>query len=241
MSRRNRLALFLALVVAGVCFRLAFWQLDRLEQRRERNSFVEARMREAPVAVDELPGDSTRRYRQVRLSGTFDYENELVLTGRSREGSPGVHVITPMRRAEGKRAVLVNRGWVYSPDATNVPLERWREGRDTTITGWVDLFPPSPGGPVRSRMNANAWRRLDADTLRGKLPYEVEPMVVVALSDAPPGNDTPVRLSLPALSEGSHKSYAFQWFAFGVIALVGVGTLIWQDTRQEGGPRAPPV
>jgi surfeit locus 1 family protein len=244
MSRRDIVAVLLAVVVAAVCFRLGFWQLDRLAQRRALNARVESRMREAPVEVGSLPEDSTRRYRRVQVRGSFDYGQELVLTGRSRQGSPGVYVITPLVR-EGARAVLVNRGWLYSPDATSVALEQWREveGRDTTITGYVDLFSTAPAGAVRSPRNPRAWRRLDPDTLRATLPYEVEPIVVVALSEAPPADGTPARLPLPELSEGSHQSYAFQWFAFGVIALVGVGTLLRQDMRQ-GPPhpdRTPPA
>ncbi|HJU91109.1 MAG TPA: SURF1 family protein [Gemmatimonadaceae bacterium] len=237
--RRNVIAVLLALVVAGFCFRLGFWQLDRLEQRRALNARVESRMRFAPVDLGSLPTDSTRRYRQTRVSGTFDYDNELVLVGRSREGSPGVNIITPMVR-RGERAVLVNRGWVYSPDARTVPLERWREGtgaqRDTTITGYIEVF-SAASGAVRSHTDPRAWRRLDADTLRATLPYEVEPLVVVALGQGTQSSTTPARLSLPRLSEGSHQSYAVQWFAFGVIALVGVATLLRQDMRQ--GPPHP--
>ncbi len=232
MSRRNVLAALIAIVVATLCFRLGFWQLERLAQRRALNDRVESRMRGDTVSLAQLPADSTRRFRLVRLSGTFDFDQELVLTGRSRDGSPGVHIITPLRRGPGARAVLVNRGWIYSPDAATARLEAWRAERDTVVIGYVDLFPPA-AGPVRSQSHPRAWRRLDADTLRATLPYEVEPLVVVALAERLGGDSTPVRLPLPALGEGSHQSYAVQWFAFGVIALVGVGTLIWEDRRRQ--------
>jgi cytochrome oxidase assembly protein ShyY1 len=37
-----------------------------------------------------------------------------------------------------------------------------------------------------------------------------------------------VRLGEPVLSDGSHRSYAIQWFSFALIALVG-GTLLVRE------------
>lgn len=232
MTRRNLIAILLALVVASACFRLGMWQLDRLAQRRERNALVTERMRQAPVAPEQLPGDSTVRFRAVRASGTFDYGNELVLTGRTRQGSPGVHVITPLRRRGSERAVLVNRGWIYSPDASSADLTQWREDSTATVEGFA-LPLESGDGPLRAADRPRSWRRLDPDTLAAALPYPVEPFVLVALPVAEAGDDTPVRLERPILDEGPHRGYAFQWFAFGAIALGGVAALISQDVKRR--------
>jgi hypothetical protein len=35
----------------------------------------------------------------------------------------------------------------------------------------------------------------------------------------------PVRIPLPSLDEGPHRSYAVQWFAFAAIALIGTGAV----------------
>lgn len=235
MTRRNVIAAVLAVLVAAVCFRLGVWQLDRLAQRRARNAVVEKRMRESSVDVARLPNDSTVRYRHASVRGTYDYAHELVLSGRSREGSPGVYIITPVRVEGSDTAVLVNRGWVYSPDAATVELERWHEGPTASLAGYVVPFEPGTG-PVRAASQPSAWRRLDADTLAALLPYPVRPFSVVALPRGAQRDSVPVRLSLPALDEGPHKGYAVQWFAFGTIALVGVSALIWQDVRRRPRP-----
>jgi cytochrome oxidase assembly protein ShyY1 len=54
-------------------------------------------------------------------------------------------------------------------------------------------------------------------------------------SPAPAAPPAPIRLAEPTLGEGSHKSYAVQWFAFAAIALIGVGTLVYQDNRATRG------
>jgi hypothetical protein len=63
------------------------------------------------------------------LRGTLDYDNEIVHTLRGRGGSPGVNILTPLRRVGNDTAVLVNRGWLYAPDGITVDTKPWREAR----------------------------------------------------------------------------------------------------------------
>src|SRR3982750_2694143 len=106
----RRMLLFAALALAGAALfvRLGIWQLDRLHQRRQRNALVMARIAGRPVDWTALPRDTTSHYRRVRLSGAPDYGHEIVLVGRSREGSPGVNLVTPLRVPGSDTSVLVN-------------------------------------------------------------------------------------------------------------------------------------
>lgn len=249
MLRRNVLAATLAIVTAALCIRLGVWQLNRLAQRRAHNAILAARLQAPPVALAALPADSTVRYRRVHVSGTYDFDHEIVLTGRTRNGSPGVNLITPLRTDEGTRAVMVNRGWVYSPDAATVDRSRYLQREHASLVGYVDAFAPAAPGDPRSSSDPRMFRRLDAARLAAATPYPIEPYYVVALADsasAPSANlqteapgDTLVRLALPSLDEGPHESYAVQWFSFAAIAIFGVSGLIWQDVRtrrQLGAP-----
>ncbi len=242
MTRRTILAAIIGLVTAAICARLGMWQLDRLEQRRAYNHGAFARMQAEPVEFSALPTDTTARFRRVRLSGQWDFDREFVLTHRSHNGSPGVHIVTPLLLADGS-AVPVIRGWVYSPDAAGADLERWRS-EDSVVQGWVTLFAESGAGDPRLPSAPRAWRRLDGEWLERELPYPVAPFAVVAshgadstlavttqlAGEASPG-ERPVRLSSPSMDEGSHRGYAMQWFAFATIALGGAGVLIRQERR----------
>jgi surfeit locus 1 family protein len=230
MARRTLVAAVVALGAALLFARLGVWQLHRLAERRAFNAQLERRLREAPVSLADLPRDtSLAKYRRVRVTGTFDYEHQIILTGRSRRGAPGVYLITPLVPDAGGRAVLVNRGWVYSPDAATVNLADWHEPEHTTVEGYVQVIPAHVSFDPRSATNPMAWRELDRSRLAVALPYPVEPVAIVALGlgEQPPG--APTRLELPAMDEGPHKSYAIQWFTFAAIALYGVGYLIWYD------------
>src|SRR5215203_2436541 len=145
MPRRLIAFVIVALALAALFVRLGIWQLDRRAERRAYNARIVERLRAAPAPFAEVAraGDAAR-YHRVTITGTPDYAQERVLGARTNGGSPGVHLLTPLRVAGSDTAVLVNRGWVYSPDGANVDATRWREGEGegTTMTfvGWAETF-----------------------------------------------------------------------------------------------------
>ncbi len=228
MSPRQILAIVIALAAAALFSRLGFWQLGRLSERREFNELVASRADSLPVPLAALPADTgLSRFRRVRVEGTFDWEHQIVLTGRSRNGSPGVYLLTPLLPSGRDTALLVYRGWVYSPDAMRVDLARWRESDSSSFDGFVLPYPTAPreGSPAL-RGHPRALRWLDPAAARALVPYPLASYTVVALGDGGDSADLPVRLEVPPLDEGSHRSYAIQWFSFAVIAIVGGGLLV---------------
>jgi surfeit locus 1 family protein len=238
MPRRIVPFLVIAALAAALFVRLGFWQLSRLHERRERNGPLQARLALTQAELRSLPVDSAQ-YRRARVHGTLDTTHELVLAMRSYQGSPGVYLLTPMRIAGSDTAVLVNRGWVYAADGMTVDLQRWRES-DTLYSGYADVIPEHAGAravaPVMSRASErpNLLRRLDREALIKALPYPVAPVYLVA--SAPDSSKPPtqrvVRLGIPVLDEGPHLGYAFQWFSFATIAIVGA-VLVAHRSRAE--------
>ena len=242
MRRPPLLFSILAVAFGLLCVRLGFWQLSRLQERRASNALVAARLDSAVVPRAQLPADTAlARFRRVRLTGTYDFDHEIVLSGRSRDGSPGVNLLTPLRVPGSDRAVLVNRGWVYSPDALLVDQPHWREPADADVHGLVSTFHDrAPGAALVSRQGRTI-RWLDVGAIDSLLPYPIEPYYVIA-TDSATSSTTPVRLDPPALDEGSHLSYAIQWFSFAAIALAGAAVFWWTTSRPAHAPRrAPPA
>jgi surfeit locus 1 family protein len=222
-----RLFVSLAVISAAVFVRLGFWQLSRREERRARNALVAARLDSTPVGVASLPKDTAlARFRRVRVAGVPDYEHELVWAARTHKGSPGVNLLTPVRLPGSDTAILLNRGWVYSGDGATVDLSKWRD-RDSTFIGYVEELPSVAGASYTNRPSVIA--RLSHDVVAKALPYPVAPVYVIVLSDSAIAADRIARLSAPPLDEGPHLSYAFQWFAFATVALVGVGIVLRQS------------
>ncbi len=202
---------------------LGFWQLRRLAQRRAQNAEVIARLALPPMQVRQLTHDSAAlHYHRVILNGVYDYAHEFKVTDRTRNGSPGVNIITPLHVAGTDTVVLVNRGWVYAPDAATVDLSGWRESDSLAGTGYArPLFKPFPGSAVLPG-RPDAFRWLDLAVLRSRLPYPVFPFVIVLDGDDAPHGRIPPRIPAPPLDEGPHRSYAIQWFSFAIIAVVGM-------------------
>jgi surfeit locus 1 family protein len=236
LPRRFKFLIAFALAAAAGCVRLGFWQLDRLAQRRARNAIVFAGLRADPVDASLVPRDTNlSHYRRVRVTGTPDYANEIVLGPRARNVDPGVYIITPIRIAGSDTAVLVNRGWVYSPDAMSVDLSRFHEDT-TTFVGYAE--PVSVGGVAAEIPgHARTLRRMQREALSRAIPYPVAPFYVIVTGDSALSvSGSPIlRLGEPPIDEGPHKSYAFQWFGFALVALVGVGVIV-RNREMSGDP-----
>lgn len=227
MRTREKVLLGIALLFAALFVRLGLWQLERLRERQAYNAPIEARLGLEPVALRDLPRDPAEAaHRTVRVSGEYDYDREIVLTLRSRRGSPGVNLLTPLRLPGSDTAILVNRGWVYAPDGVAADTRPWREASPRDAVGYVRLLETGDTTGARSAARAAAIRRPNRATIAAMLPYPVAPFYVVLTS---PGSDperAPARVPPPALDEGSHRSYAVQWFVFALIALGGTAILV---------------
>lgn len=227
MSVREKILVGIALLFAALFVRLGFWQLERLRERQAYNAPVEARLREPAIELRDLPGDFEQaRHRRVVVTGEYDYARELVLTLRSRQGSPGVNLLTPLKIQGSDTVVLVNRGWIYAADGVSADTRPWREANPVRAAGYVRLLETGGAGDARTTGRPDAVRRPHLATIAAMLPYPVATYYVVLTT---PGNDdttTPPRVPPPALSEGSHLSYAVQWFTFALIAVGGVAILV---------------
>jgi surfeit locus 1 family protein len=222
MKKRDVVFVFLGTLFAITTISLGFWQLARLKERRTFNKELLSRAETAPVPLSLVPGDTGKaHFRRVKLEGTYDFEHEIIVTNRTRNGSPGVNIITPLKVPGTQRAVLINRGWIYAPDAMTADLSKWREADTLVGDGYVENFQTRPGN-VKSATRPRAFRWLDRTAISQAFPYAIAPYYVVLIDDGKKAANVPPRLNVPPLDEGPHKSYALQWFSFATISIIGM-------------------
>lgn len=233
MRLRTALSLAIPLACAALFVRLGVWQLSRHAERAALNAGLDARLVGDPVPLGDLVSDTGNvRWTRVTVSGRFRYDLEQVQAGRASEGSPGVHLITPLARAGNDTLVIVTRGWVYSPDAASADLNRWREADSVTLTGY--LVPIIPEGLAAPADPTAPLRSLNLQALRTRLGVPIAPVQIVMTSDSLARADSvPKRLPPPTVDAGPHRSYAAQWFAFALIAIVGGGLLFRRTSAAE--------
>ena len=232
MSRRSIVFCLLSLVADALFARLGLWQLARLHEKVRRNASIAAQQLDPAAPLATLPRDTAgAHYRKVTVSGRLDYDHEVILGARTHQGSPGVDLVTPLRIAGSDTSILVNRGWVYSPDGASVDRARWRERDTATITGYIEVYAPDAGVTNVAR-EPRLVRRLRRSELASRIDFPLAPSYLVATGDSADGAH-PARRDLPPLDEGPHRSYALQWFSFMAIALVGAGLMIAHERRRE--------
>jgi surfeit locus 1 family protein len=225
LLRSRWLLLALSLLSAALFVRLGMWQLSRLHDRRAANGLATSG-RTGPVLDLNTPAPAglTRTNRRVRVAGHYDRQHEIVLRGHVYREVPGVEIVTPFRISGSDSAVLVNRGFFPSPDATSAATDSLNEPGALQVTGLaLDVPTSSDSGAPLISSGKETWRRLDLAALRQRTPY---PLLEVYILQSPDSSlpRYPRRLEPPPLDDGPHLSYAIQWFAFATIAVTG-GTI----------------
>ncbi|WCO65393.1 SURF1 family protein [Iamia majanohamensis] len=234
----------LALVVTFVG--LGLWQLDRLDERRDRNAELAARIDQPEVALAELvpEGDAAVSEdqvedRRVTATGTYRPDEAVLVRGRSLRDSPGSWVLVPLELADG-RVVAVNRGWIRNDGRYSAVPEEYAAvpAGEVTVTG---LTHPSQergtlGATDPTGTELTSLARVDLDRLDEQVDGELLPVwVQLTQPEAGAPDPSPEPLDPPVVDdEGPHLSYAFQWFTFAAIALGGYPLILRRVARERG-------
>lgn len=242
---RPRWIAFHLLVITAIVtmVNLGFWQLRRLDERREFNATVEARYDELPVPIDELlvPGEippggyDGLEWYPVSTSGTYLPDETFFVVNRSQGGFAGRNVVVPMRLDDG-RILIVNRGFVplaeEAPGVPGVDVDIVARLRPTQTRGLGQLSDPAEGDLVEAQ-------RIDIERIAPQLPGEVVPMYVDLVESTPPEpTPYPTPVAPPELGEGNHLSYAVQWFIFSIAVAVGWLLAVRRSARSRQQERA---
>ena len=172
----------------------------------------------------------------MEATGTWDYDNQIVLSNQTREdGAPGVTVVTPLVMDDG-RAVLVARGGCPISISTPEHWSEYTEPPGEPVVGLIQESQRLPNGavPTPPPTPQVEWYNLTIEAIQPQMPYQLLPVFILQLPEAGRAYDAlPYRKEPLALDEGSHFSYAIQWFMFAMI--LGVGYVFYirhQELRE---------
>lgn len=225
--------------LATVCTRLGFWQIHRLEHRLDQNTIITAHLEAEPIELSSAlrPGDEVdedSEFTRVRATGTYDVEHQVTVKFTTRDGAPGVDVVTPFVLPSGD-AALVDRGWLETPNTVASPDVPPPPAGEVTIVGWMrknngaggDAVRPSKG-QIRAISSGGMARFVPHPLLDGYLNLRSEnPAAAKGLAAEP----------VPERGQGPHFFYALQWWFFALLAVVGY---IW-FARSEASERRSPT
>ena len=233
---RGLIATIVVLLGVALLCNLGIWQWNRHVQREALNRKIEARMREPALILDGSAVDpQALDYRQVELRGVYDPTQEILLRNRSYEEETGFDVITPLHITGSDKVVLVDRGWIPLTESLPESRKAFQVPGEVQIQGVARATQPYTAGsgpadpplsPERPRLDA--WFRVDIDRIQQQIKEPLLPVFVELQPIEGAQPQLPIPSKTESLGLGSHLGYAFQWFSFALILLVGYVILMYR-------------
>jgi surfeit locus 1 family protein len=215
---------FLLLTAAAVALFvvLGFWQWNRGEHRSAQvQAFASGDAPAIEATAATLKG--LPRFAHVAVRGEFDGERQFLLDNISHDGAPGYEVLSILKLADGSR-LLVNRGWVpFTGYRERLPDVGIASEGVQRIAGRLSNLPMA--GIASGRQpppQAGSWPRVTSFPTHEQLQAALgEPLLApVLLLDADSGPGYLRDWHPPGIAPERHYSYAVQWWAFALLALV---------------------
>lgn len=247
-TRRWIFATLLVIAAVGVMMRLGIWQLERLAERKAFNARVTAQVEQPPL---ELSGDVlnldlvSMEYRSVIVTGIYDHAQEIALRNRAYENHLGVDLLTPLVITGTNRAVLVNRGWIPTEEASPDNWHKFAEPGTITVQGVLRRSQSKADfGSINDPPGKlSAWNLVNIPRIQEQISYTLLPVYIQQSTDQPvaAANATtrppfPIRSQVKVeISEGSHWGYALQWFTFATILALGYPVFV--RARMQAKPK----
>jgi len=211
--------------IAGcaVLIALGTWQVQRLAWKEDILANIDARLAQAPTAIDLTMTEDADEYRRVTVSGTPTGEELHVLVSGTAAGT-GYRVVSKFVTDAGD-AILIDQG-LLALDNKDAPV--LTEPKDVTGTIlWPDDKNSSTPDPDLSK---NIWFARNVPDMAAHL--DTAPIMVVVTQATPPDpRITPLPIT-SANIKNDHLEYAITWFLLAIVWAIMSLYLIFR-TRQE--------
>jgi len=210
-----------AILVLNLTVRLAFWQLDRADEKAE---LLERWARSEAVSVESKPLADLPDLSIVTARGRFEPDRHVLLDNQTRNNHPGVHVFSLFTPANGAAPFLVNRGWQPWFRTSGEWPEFETSSELVEIRGRVTR-PPQTGLrlgealPLDPDRWPNLMTYLELEQVRKVFGDRLADRIVLLDPDHPfhlSGDEWP-RVNM---GPDRHRGYAFQWAAISLAVLV---------------------
>lgn len=179
-----------------IFLRLSYWQWERHQWKIGLISEMRQRLDLPVVEIGSLTSSPNVRwnehvFQRVTVSGTFDFEHEMLLRNRKFGLVMGLHILTPLHIEGTSDTVLVDRGFIPQTLADIDQRKTFQKPARFSFTGLIkESMPPKflaprdpPSGPGQPWVER--WLRVDLENMQRQLPYPILPVYteIVETSD----------------------------------------------------------
>ena len=235
LSRRWVLFFLFVVALGALCWRLGVWQFDRLQERKTDNAVIEHNLAAPPVPATSVMGVhhplDKQMYRHVSATGTYALADETLVRYQTRNGQPGVEVLTPLNTVQGS-TVLVDRGWMATSNDPKAHVDPPDPAPgQVTVTGWAvpdDEGDPEDFTPIRGETRLVSSRGF-TDVVAGPVVHGY----IAALQENPAPAKQLAAPEPPDLSNGPHFFYGLQWWFFAALAVGGFVYFAYLESQER--------
>ncbi len=186
--------------------------------REERAARYDSLAKLAPVSIGAQTLDAgSLDFHRVSARGRWLTEYGIFLDNQVYQGQAGYDVYMPLRLDDGELCVLVNRGWVAAGrDRAHLPEIKSPGGR-VELDGIVEL-------PARFKefgttfREGRIWENVTLERYAAWSGLKLQPLIIRQTDD--PGDGLIRDWPRPDSGADRNRGYAFQWFAFAVLACI---------------------
>lgn len=240
--RYSILLFFITLFFSSLFVALGIWQLQRAQQEAKHRQVFQTRANQGYLSATDLAGLDSPGNFPVKVSGHFDNAHSLLIDNRMRQGHAGYDVITPFTTIHG-HTLLVNRGWLArGKNRKQLPVIPIIQGK-LTLWGRSHLPEKNPFMPAPQASAQPHWPQrlleIHLPLLEAQLQQPLLPVTLQLQHAKPASALTPLphdwqqpRRMTPA----RHRGYAYQWFAFALIALGIYAVRRLRRASKKGNP-----
>ncbi len=223
--RPGLVATLAMLVVAAVCLKAGFWQLDRGNTKARALAAYNERLAQGDQRLDTLLSLDENNHYPVRVSGEFDNRHNILLDNRTLNGVAGYHLLTPLR-SDGGHWVLVNRGWIpRGPERDVLPDIPPVDG-PVTVVGRTYVYSPRTFVLADDDLSQPSWplrvQKVEMEAIAPLLGVELAPFEIRVAPDATleQGEQLPRVWQDSVMTPERHRAYAVQWFGLAATVVI---------------------
>eukprot|EP00056_Hartaetosiga_gracilis_P000044 m.35503 g.35503 ORF g.35503 m.35503 type:complete len:271 (-) comp10027_c0_seq2:119-931(-) len=226
-SSSNGLSKWL-LVVPVVTFGLGTWQIARKKQKEELIEFFNAKLqKEAVLLPEDVETVSGMKYERVFVEGEFLHDKEIVVAPKTilreafdmnmSEENIGAHIVTPFRRKDNGRLILVNRGFVPTVYLDPKRREEGQVKGTQKLVGIVSLGEKQTSFVPDNKPEEDSW--LWSDLLGMAKFTGSDPIMIDAVAECTPKFGLPIGGQTRISIRNEHMQYILTWYSLSAATL----------------------
>ncbi len=228
------LLMMVYLLLLALLLNLGNWQLKR---SKEKMLLLQQQQMQATTILNlQLTTEDNAqlfRYRPVTALGEYDVKHQFLLDNQIVKGKAGYFVLTPFKLQGGKKAVLVNRGWLpANPNRSILPVIDIKKTQ-TLISGKINHFPSVGIKLANVEIPTQTWPALvqviNSQVLAKKLGYPLFSFQVELDKQSPEGYGRQWQENTLMRPE-QHVAYAMQWFGLALTLSI---LFFWQSIKKR--------